>query len=56
MGDELTRGFRGPDAGDWPSEALRANAGVIMPVVTTVATTPMLSLVSPARVRYNRGG
>ena len=28
---------------------------VIMAVVTTVATTPMLSLVSPARVRYNRG-
>jgi Kef-type K+ transport system membrane component KefB len=27
---------------------------VIMAVVTTVATTPMLSLVSPARVRYNR--
>jgi hypothetical protein len=27
---------------------------VIMAVVTTVATTPMLSLVSRARVRYNR--
>ena len=27
---------------------------VIMAVVTTVATPPMLSLVSPARVRYNR--
>ena len=27
---------------------------VIMAVVTTMATTPMLSLVGPARVRYNR--
>ena len=27
---------------------------VIMAVVTTMATTPMLSLLSPARVRYNR--